>query len=76
MNKNRRKKLAAIQYQLEMLAEALRSVLEEEMDAFDNLPESIQESDRGESMADAIDNLDAVVTSFDEAAEYLGLAMA
>lgn len=59
MNKERRKKLAKA---LELMQEAdaiLEEVKEEEEEeAFDNLPESIQDSDRGETMQGYIETID------------------
>lgn len=48
----------------------------EEQDALDNLPEGIQDSERGEAMQEAIDNLDSAVESLEEAEGYLTDAMA
>ena len=39
---------------------------EEERDAYENLPESIQESERGCAMEEAADNLDDIVSSIDD----------
>lgn len=73
MNKQRRKaigdiydKLIGIQYDLEYIRD-------EEQEAFDNLPESIQYSERGErmeeyisSLEEALDNVGYAVESLDE----------
>ena len=71
MNKIRRKQ---IEKALGMLADA-RSILDEcredEQDAFDNMPESIQDSDRGEQMNDYIYTLEDVVSSLEEFEEQL-----
>ena len=48
MNKIRRKALADIVDALETLRESLETVRDEEETAFDNMPESLQESERGE----------------------------
>ena len=53
MNNIRRKQIAAIMEQLEALREEVETLQEEEQEAFDNLPEGIQMSERGESMEEA-----------------------
>lgn len=62
MNKIRRKELAHIIEKLEALdalraeiQEELETVMDEEQEAFDNMPESLQESERGEQMQEYID---------------------
>lgn len=72
MNKIRRKELARIVAKLEEL-EALREeiqsdleiVMELEQDALDNMPESFQETERGEQMQEYIDTMDGVVDELD-----------
>ena len=65
MNAARRKAIKTIALQLDQLKEEIETcmaevegVKDEEQDAFDNLPESLQETERGEVMSIAIDNLD------------------
>ena len=74
MNKQRRN---SIQKALDQLADIRSSVEEintEEQDAFDNLPESFQDAERGETIQEAIDfletatgDLDAVIDSLEQA---------
>lgn len=66
MNKARRKKLGEIIDQLEYLREDLDAVASEEREAFDNLPESLQESDRGCAMEEAADELDDICSEMEE----------
>lgn len=66
MNKARRKKLGEIIDQLENLREDLDAVASEERDAYDNLPESLQESDRGCAMEEAADELDDICSEMEE----------
>lgn len=65
MNKARRKKLGEIIDQLEYLREDLDAVASEEREAYDNLPESLQESDRGCAMEEAADELDEISVELD-----------
>lgn len=90
MNKTRRAELARIKGELEEvekevielserlegLMEELESVKDDEEMAFDNLPESLQEGERGELMQDAMihiesamDAADTVASSLQESAE-------
>ena len=66
MNKSRRKELRRIAEELEKLREDLDAVASEERDAYDNLPESLQESDRGCAMEEAADELDDICSEMEE----------
>jgi hypothetical protein len=59
MNKSRRKKI-------EQALDLLREAAEEERDAFDNLPDSLRDAERGQKMEEAADALDEVVSSLEE----------
>lgn len=70
MNKARRKQLEEIVNALEEQKFTIESVCEEEQEAFDNLPESIQYSEQGETMesdisdmVDAVSDLENVISS-------------
>jgi len=71
MNKERRKQLADIVEQLESLKSELEEVKEQEESAFENMPESLQESDRGQRMQEVIDILDNAFSSIEEAIDGL-----
>ena len=71
MNKQRRKELDTIYRKIEYLMQDLETVCGEEQDAYDNLPESFQESDRGETMYNAIDNMESALSSLGEAMDYI-----
>lgn len=58
MNNTRRKAIQAIMNKLEEIMEEIECIKDEEQEAFDNLPESIQTSERGEAMESAVYNLD------------------
>ena len=73
MNRIRRKSLKAVLGQmdelstaLETVKEALQDVLNEEQEAYDNLPEGLQEADRGQQMQEYIEALEGVVDSLGE----------
>lgn len=73
MNRDRRKALKVILGQMEELTskieevkEALQEVIDEEEEALGNLPESIQDSERGETMQGYIDAMGEVMEALDE----------
>lgn len=47
MNKNRRKRIQNICDQIEALREEFDAIIEEEQEAYDNMPEQLQESEKG-----------------------------
>ncbi len=49
----------------------LEEVREEEQDAYDNLPESIQYSEKGETMESNIDEMDNAISSLEDAISSL-----
>ncbi len=53
MNKDRRKRLADLQEKLDALLSDLQEVAEEEREYFDNMPESIQQGERGDAADEA-----------------------
>lgn len=71
MNKDRRKNLATIIETLEAMKSSLEDVRDEEESAFDNLPESIQESERGETMQEIVDALYDACDSLEETIDSL-----
>lgn len=74
MNAARRKAIDKLYMQLEDLKAAIESLQEEEQEAFDNLPESLQDTERGEAMQEAVDNLEAAASSIEEAMDSLSEA--
>ena len=80
MNKARRKRIASvistleniIDYDLiESAKDELEDILYEEEDAYDNMPENLQYSIRGEESSDAIDSLQEAVDALEEAIDTL-----
>ena len=72
MNKIRRKAVAKIITKLEELKnlrseiyEMLEEVKDEEQEALDNMPYSLQESERGQQMQEYIDTMDSVLSDLD-----------
>ena len=75
MNNTRRKTINQIMDELERLKEAIDCLRDEEQDCYDNLPESLQYSEKGERMEEAIDNLESAFGSLEEAIDYLSEAI-
>lgn len=66
MNKVRRMRLEAVIEKLEELQSEISCIAEEEQDAYDNLPESIQLSDRGDVMSENVSSLEELDETFEE----------
>lgn len=66
MNKERRSRINQIISELESLKYDIENVGEEEQEAYDNLPESIQYSKRGESMSDNVSDLEDAASNLDD----------
>ena len=75
MNKERRKLLDEVQDRLLEAQEFLEHVISGEEEAFYNLPESLQGSERGQRMEEIIDSLNEVNGNLDDAIEAIGEAM-
>lgn len=71
MNQARRKKIDKLIEQFETLKEEVDALMEEESAAYENLSENLQESARGQSMQEAIDNLGNASSSIEEVTGYL-----
>lgn len=53
------------------LQTALEELKDEEQECYDNLPESLQDSERGEAMTEAVDIMDVVYDNIQEAIDNL-----
>jgi hypothetical protein len=66
MNKQRRKDIGVQISNLENIKSNLEAILSDEECYFDNMPENLQGSIRGEDSENAIDNLSEAIDSLDE----------
>lgn len=73
MNKTRRKAIEKVVEQLLECEEAMENIRDEEQEAYDNLPESLQDSEKGEAMTEWVDAMDDSLGAIREAIEYLDL---
>ena len=71
MNNERSKEIQKITADLEAIKERIEALQEEEQDAFDNLPESIQYGERGDKMQSAIDNLEYAADNIQDCLDNL-----
>ena len=78
MNNTRRKRINELKTQIDFVNSTLKevskklfSILSEEQDAFDNMPEGLQSSMRGMDSEDAIDNMEEASEKLDEVIELL-----
>lgn len=66
MNNSRRKQLRDISEKLSGLLGELEILRDEEQEYYDNMPESLTESERGQKSYEAISNLDDAYGSLEE----------
>lgn len=66
MNRERRNRLMKVIEKLQDLRDEIEWLQMEEQEAFDNLPESLQDSERGEQMYENADNLEDAYSDLDD----------
>lgn len=71
MNKERRKKLEDLLGQLSTIKDEIEELKEAEQEAFDNLPDSLQQGERGQGMEGNVEILEDTVGSLEEIDERL-----
>ena len=71
MNKERRKRISWVINDLETCKDSLENVRDSEQESFDNIPESLQESERGQAMEINIEIFDEVIGNLDEMIDML-----
>lgn len=71
MNKQRREKIREVRNEIETCMNKLQTILDEEQDYFDNMPENLQGSMRGSDSEDAIDTMESCIDGLDEIIEEL-----
>lgn len=67
MNAERRKRVAALQEHIGDLRQEAEEIRDAEQDAFDSMPESLQETTNGQASQQAIDALESVIDDLDNA---------
>ena len=67
MNKTRRRELNALLNDIESVQVELKLILDEEESYYDNMPENLQCSRRGQDSEEAINQIDDAINSLDDA---------
>lgn len=75
MNKQNKKEIINYICQLEEIKSCIETMLKDETEKLDNMPEGLQESERGEALQNAIDNLESALDAIGDAIDYLNEAM-
>ena len=74
MNKERRKRISSVVDALTDALEVVRDLAAEEQEAFDAMPEGLQDSERGEAASEAAASLEEAVGMLEESIDLLGKA--
>jgi len=71
VNRARRERLDKALAAIAVAAEEVDALANEEREAFDNLPEGLQQAERGQEMETMADELDTLADSVRECAEWV-----
>ena len=71
MNNNRRKQVSDAIAAINKIESLIQNILDEEQEAYDNMPEGLQLSENGMISEEAQENLDAAIEALEEAISYL-----
>lgn len=71
MNKQRRKWLEDVISKIEEAQSEIQSMAEEERESFDNMPEGLQEGERGQLISENADDLESVDSDFESLLDTL-----
>lgn len=74
MNKQRRREISKVMQALDEIHTSISDIWGEEEESYDNLPDSIRYSERGDAHENAIDALQSAMGSIEEASDYLEAA--
>ena len=74
MNKERRKRISSVVDAINVALEEVRDLAGEEQDAFDAMPEGLQDSERGQASGEAAASIEEAVGMLEEAMDLLGRA--
>lgn len=71
MNAERRKRRDAIGEILSAIISDIEELKDDEEGALENMPESLQESERGEKMRENVDSLEEIISELESQRDYL-----
>ena len=66
MNAERRKQIAEAREKIEAGKTILESVRDDEQSAFDNMPEGLQQGERGQAMEESITDLEGAISGAEQ----------
>lgn len=75
MNKQRRQEIEAIIKHLDDIKDRIETVKDDERESFENMPEPLQQSERGEQIDEAANALEQAYDEMDGIIDYLNEAM-
>lgn len=75
MNRPRRNKISAIISSIEDLKAQVEALQNEEQETFDNMPENLQQSERGQMAESAANNLECAANDLENVIDQLNEAM-
>ena len=70
MNKARRKWLADVYAAIENAKDELEQIRDEEQESYDNIPESLQETDRANAIYENVDLIDSLISDLEDTLGY------
>ncbi len=71
MNKIRREQLAKLSEEIDSLSSQIEGLMNEEQNYYDNMPESLQDGEKGEIAQTAIENMESALNSLSEASNSI-----
>ena len=75
MNNKKREKLRKVKNILDEVIISIESVIDDETDSMDNIPENLQESERYEIMENVVDSLESSVDDIYSAQDHISDAI-
>lgn len=71
MNKERRNRLQEVKESLDDVITQIEELKDEEQEALDNMPESLQQTELGDKMQTAIDTMDEAISAIGDVQQTL-----
>ncbi|NBJ36595.1 hypothetical protein GE191_23360 [Serratia fonticola] len=75
MNADRRKRLSDLFVKIEIIKGEVEDVRDEEQDAFDSMPEGLQQSERGQKSEMAISCIEEIIDGLEQACDQINEAI-
>ncbi|NCG50570.1 hypothetical protein [Serratia fonticola] len=75
MNADRRKRLSDLFVEIEIIKGKVEDVRDEEQDAFDSMPDGLQQSERGQKLEMAISCIEEIIDGLEQACDQINEAI-